>query len=104
MQIYTPFPQLDVVDIEVAWYGEPQHEVDYHVADCLYGPPQHEPPVEDPDWLITIATSAFRSGYETLQPAVEQRTEPELGVSTEPVFKRISTNIRLYQEGTMIED
>jgi|AntDeeMetagen681_2_1112603.scaffolds.fasta_scaffold00527_3 hypothetical protein len=96
MQIYTPSPRFDLVDIEVTWYGEPQHERDCHMADCLYGPPQHDPPVEDPDWLIAIATSAFRSGYETLQPAFGPQTESKPGVTTETKFKRVSTKARLY--------
>jgi hypothetical protein len=95
MQIHSPHSQYDVVSIEVAWYGEPQHEVSNHTADHLYGPPQHESPVGDPDWLIAIATSAFRSGYETLQPAFEQQTDIEQEGPTKNGFKRIPTKVRL---------
>ena len=62
MRTQTPTSPLDVVGVDVARYGPPQHEQSTGRADCLYGPPQHEQCVEHPDWLVSIACRALAAG------------------------------------------
>ena len=59
----------------MARYGEPQHELSASASDCLYGPPQHEQHVEDPDWLISIASRTF--SITSMEPSEEPTPEPE---------------------------
>ena len=59
MRTQPPTPPFDVVGVDLARYGDPQHEMPSSSANSLYGPPQHETEVEDPDWLISIASKAF---------------------------------------------
>lgn len=77
MRTQPPTSPFDVVGVDVARYGEPQHEASASAADCLYGPPQHEPQVEDPDWLISIARRSF--SITSMEPfgLSEPDTEPE---------------------------
>lgn len=75
MQTHTHVPPFDIEHAEMARYGPPQHEINCDAGDCLYGPPQHELTDADSDWLIAIASSAFRSGYET--PLATSFTELE---------------------------
>ncbi len=82
MQTYTQHPKFDITDAEMKRYGEPQHEVDCDAVDCLYGPPQHETVVEDVDWLVSVAASAFRSGYET--PPATESPEPKTAARAPP--------------------
>jgi len=86
MRTQPPTPPFDVVDVDVARYGSPQHETSTNSCETstnsvesLYGPPQHETEVEDPEWLISIASKAF--SVEAPEPAGaptvdEQPTEP----------------------------
>ncbi|WP_253736521.1 hypothetical protein [Halohasta salina] len=62
MRIQTPTPPIDVVGVDEACYGPPQHEQSVDRADCLYGPPQHEQHVEHPDWVVSIACRALAAG------------------------------------------
>ena len=75
MRRQTPTSPFDVVGVDKACYGEPQHEISASVTDHLYGPPQHEQHVEDPDWLISIARRTF--SITTMEPDEEPDTEPE---------------------------
>jgi len=75
MRTQTPTSPFDVVGVDVARYGEPQHETSVTSADRLYGPPQHEQHVEDPDWLISIARRTF--SINTMEPVGKLETEPE---------------------------
>jgi len=75
MRTQTPTSPFDVVGVDMARYGEPQHELSASAADCLYGPPQHEQHVEDPDWLISIARRTF--SITTMEPLEEPTPEPE---------------------------
>jgi len=62
MRTQTPIPPSDVGAVEMARYGEPQHETSTTSVESLYGPPQHETEIQDPEWLISIARSAFSVG------------------------------------------
>jgi len=99
MQTYTPHPKFEVADTEMRRYGEPQHQVDCDSVDCLYGPPQHETVVEDVDWLVSVAASAFRSGYEI--PPVDDSPEPETAereeTNNEQIAERAVDKVRLSQ-------
>lgn len=75
MRTQTPTSPFDVVGVDVARYGEPQHETSVAPTDRLYGQPQHEQNVEDPDWLISIARRTF--SINSTEPAGEPETEPE---------------------------
>jgi len=79
MRTQTPTPPFDLVGVEQARYGEPQHETAPTPANSLYGPPQHETNIEDPEWLISIAAKAF--SVKAAEPAGmptsdEQKAEP----------------------------
>jgi len=75
MRTQTPTSPFDVVGVDVARYGKPQHERSASAADCLYGPPQHEQDVEDPDWLISIARRSF--DIVSMKPVEEPTPDPE---------------------------
>lgn len=77
MRTQTPTPPFDDVDIELARYGPCQHETVASAdnPNSLYGPPQHEPEVEDPEWLISIAAKAF--SIEAPAPGGSPKVEPE---------------------------
>jgi len=77
MRTQTPTSPFDVVGVDVARYGKPQHEPSASAADCLYGPPQHEQDVEDPDWLISVASRKFSISSMTPTEASEPEPEPE---------------------------
>jgi len=62
MRTQTPTPPFDIVGVDVARYGPPQHEQSAGRADCLYGPPQHEQHAEHPDWFVSIACRALAAG------------------------------------------
>ena len=79
MRTQTPTPPFDLVGVEQAQYGEPQHETASTPPNSLYGPPQHETEIEDPEWLVSIAAKAF--SVEPAEPAGkptrdEQQAEP----------------------------
>ena len=67
MRTQPPTPPFDVGSVDVARYGEAQHETQSSTVESLYGPPQHETDLEDPDWLISIASKAF--SVEAAEPA-----------------------------------
>jgi len=74
-----PLPPFDLVGVEQARYGEPKHETAPTPSNSLYGPPQHETNIEDPEWLISIAAKAF--SVKAAEPAGmptsdEQKAEP----------------------------
>jgi len=79
MRTQPPTTPFDVVDVDVARYGTPQHEISTANVESLYGPPQHETAVEDPEWLISIASAAF--GVEAPEPGRpevdDEPAEPE---------------------------
>lgn len=75
MRTQPPTTPFDVVGVEMARYGEPQHETAVSSTDTFYGHPQHEQHVEDPDWLISIARRSF--SVNSMQPFGEPETEPE---------------------------
>jgi len=75
MRTRTPTSPFDVVGVDMARYGPPQHEPSASAADCLYGPPQHEQHVEDPDWLISIARRSF--SIVSMEPVDAPDTEAE---------------------------
>jgi|GEM_PF-257865 hypothetical protein len=77
MRTQTPTSPFDVVGVDVARYGKPQHELSASAADCLYGPPQHEQDVKDPDWLISVASRKFSISSMTPVEASEPEPEPE---------------------------
>jgi len=62
MRTQPPTTPFDVVGVERAQYGDPQHETSTANVESLYGPPQHETEINDPDWLISIARRAFTVG------------------------------------------
>jgi hypothetical protein len=77
MRTQTPTSSFDITGVDVAQYGEPQHELSVASTDQLYGPPQHEPHVEDPDWLISVARRAFSTTTQEPVRELEPNTEPE---------------------------
>ncbi|MEA1930409.1 hypothetical protein [Halohasta litorea] len=89
MRIQPPTSPFDVVGVDVARYGEPQHELSASATDCLYGPPQHEQDVEDPDWLISVASRKFSAA--SMTPVETSEPEPE----PEPTEERERTVLRL---------
>lgn len=67
MRTQPPTPPFNVASVEMARYGDPQHESVSSTVTSLYGPPQHETEITDPDWLISIASMAF--SVEAPEPA-----------------------------------
>jgi len=76
MRTQTPTSPLDVVGVDMARYGPPQHEQPACRADCLYGPPQHEQHTDHPDWVVSIACRALAAGPVQSVP-VPTTPEPE---------------------------
>lgn len=90
MRTQTPTSPFDVVGVEKAQYGEPQHETAPTPTNSLYGPPQHETEIEDPEWLISIAARAFSI------TAPEPAGKPEIDETSETEEKqREPTVVRL---------
>lgn len=81
MRTQTPTSPFDIAGVDMAQYGEPQHELSVTSTDQLYGPPQHESHVEDPEWLISVARRTFstvtQEPVRDLHPDTEPEPEPE---------------------------
>lgn len=77
MRTQTPTSPFDIAGVDVAQYGEPQHELSVASTDQFYGPPQHESHVEDPDWLISVARRTFSTVTDEPVRNIKSDAEPE---------------------------